>query len=45
MQVTPHRLDGADRAQAWQRITAAQPRYAKHQRNRREYPMIRPQQY
>jgi deazaflavin-dependent oxidoreductase (nitroreductase family) len=30
--VTPRRLDGADRAQAWQRITAAQPRYAKYQR-------------
>jgi deazaflavin-dependent oxidoreductase (nitroreductase family) len=27
--VTPQRLDGADRAQAWQRITTAQPRYAK----------------
>jgi deazaflavin-dependent oxidoreductase (nitroreductase family) len=27
--VTPHRLEGTDRAQAWQRITAAQPRYAK----------------
>jgi len=39
--VTPHRLDGADREQAWQRITAAQPRYAKYQRKTdREYPVI-----
>jgi deazaflavin-dependent oxidoreductase (nitroreductase family) len=39
---TPHRLDGADRAQAWQRITAAQPRYAKYQRKTdREYPVVR----
>jgi len=41
MPVTPHRLDGADREQAWQRITAAQPRYAKYQRKTdREYPVI-----
>ncbi|MEV4358688.1 nitroreductase family deazaflavin-dependent oxidoreductase [Nonomuraea sp. NPDC004186] len=40
--VTPHRLDGAERAQAWQRITAAQPRYAKYQaKSDREYPVIR----
>src|SRR4029453_8203923 len=40
--VTPQRLEGADRAQAWQRITAAQPRYAKYQRKSdREYPVIR----
>jgi deazaflavin-dependent oxidoreductase (nitroreductase family) len=40
--VTPHRLDGADGEQAWQRITAAQPRYAKYQRKTdREYPVIR----
>jgi deazaflavin-dependent oxidoreductase (nitroreductase family) len=40
--MTPHRLDGADRGQAWQRITAAQPRYAKYQRKTdREYPVIR----
>lgn len=40
--VTPHRLDGADREQAWQRITAAQPRYAKYQRKTdREYPLVR----
>lgn len=40
--VTPHRLEGADREQAWQRITAAQPRYAKYQgKTDREYPVIR----
>jgi deazaflavin-dependent oxidoreductase (nitroreductase family) len=40
--VTPQRLDGAERAQAWQRITAAQPRYAKYQRKTdREYPVLR----
>ncbi|WP_119727106.1 nitroreductase family deazaflavin-dependent oxidoreductase [Thermomonospora amylolytica] len=40
--VTPYRLDGADREQAWRRITAAQPRYAKYQsKSDREYPVIR----
>jgi deazaflavin-dependent oxidoreductase (nitroreductase family) len=40
--VTPERLDGTDRETAWQRITAAQPRYAKYQRKSdREYPVIR----
>lgn len=40
--VTPHHLDGADREQAWQHITAAQPRYAKYQsKSDREYPVIR----
>jgi len=40
--VTPRRLDGDDRAQAWQRITEAQPRYAKYQRkSEREYPVVR----
>ncbi|WP_238580943.1 nitroreductase family deazaflavin-dependent oxidoreductase [Streptomonospora alba] len=40
--VTPHRLDGADREQAWQRITAAQPRYEKYQaKSDRRYPVIR----
>jgi hypothetical protein len=28
--VTPRRLDGTDREQAWQRITAAQPRAQRH---------------
>jgi deazaflavin-dependent oxidoreductase (nitroreductase family) len=40
--VTPHRLDGSAREQAWQRIAAAQPRFAKYQsRSDREYPVIR----
>jgi hypothetical protein len=40
--VMPRRLDDADRAQAWQRITAAQPRYAKYQRKTdREFPVVR----
>jgi deazaflavin-dependent oxidoreductase (nitroreductase family) len=39
---TPQRLDGADRDQAWQLITAAQPRYAKYQsKSEREYTVIR----
>jgi deazaflavin-dependent oxidoreductase (nitroreductase family) len=39
---TPQRLDGADRARAWRRITAAQPRYARYQRKTdREYPVVR----
>ena len=40
--VTPHRLEGADREQAWQRIAAAAPRIAKYQsKSDREYPVIR----
>jgi deazaflavin-dependent oxidoreductase (nitroreductase family) len=40
--VTPHRLDGADREKAWQRITAAQPRIGKYQaKSEREYPVVR----
>lgn len=40
--VTPQRLDGDARVQAWQRITAAQPRYDKYQRKSdREYPVVR----
>ena len=40
--VTPHRLDGADRERAWQRVAAAQPRIAKYQsKSEREYPLIR----
>jgi hypothetical protein len=39
---TPHRLDGADREQAWQRIAAAQPRIARYQsKSDREYPVVR----
>ena len=30
--VTPVQLEGEERAQAWQRITAAQPRYAGYER-------------
>ncbi|WP_346053673.1 MULTISPECIES: nitroreductase family deazaflavin-dependent oxidoreductase [Amycolatopsis] len=40
--VTPRRLEGAEREQAWQRIVAAQPRYAKYQAKReRKYPVVR----
>src|SRR5690349_14960824 len=40
--VTPHRLDGAEREQAWQRITAAPPRIAKYPaKSARQYPVIR----
>ncbi|WP_235022944.1 nitroreductase family deazaflavin-dependent oxidoreductase [Amycolatopsis alkalitolerans] len=40
--VTPRELDGADRAQAWQRIIELQPRYAKYQsKSDREYPVVR----
>jgi len=40
--VTPLVLAGADRAPAWQRITAAQPRLAKYRsKTDREYPVIR----
>lgn len=40
--VTPRRLDGSDREQAWQRIAAAQPRIAKYQsKSDREYPVVR----
>jgi deazaflavin-dependent oxidoreductase (nitroreductase family) len=39
--VVPHRLEGADRGQAWERIAAAQPRIAKYQsKSDREYPVI-----
>ncbi|TDB98683.1 nitroreductase family deazaflavin-dependent oxidoreductase [Actinomadura sp. 7K534] len=40
--VTPQRLEGADREEAWQRIAAAQPRIAKYQsKSEREYPVVR----
>jgi deazaflavin-dependent oxidoreductase (nitroreductase family) len=40
--VTPRRLDGADREQAWQRIIAVQPRLGKYQgKSDRVYPVIR----
>ncbi|MFF5986625.1 nitroreductase family deazaflavin-dependent oxidoreductase [Prauserella flavalba] len=39
---TPQVLEGAEREQAWQRITEAQPRYAKYQKKSdRRYPVIR----
>ncbi|QXJ20296.1 nitroreductase family deazaflavin-dependent oxidoreductase [Actinomadura graeca] len=40
--VTPQVLEGAEREEAWRRITAAQPRYEKYQRKSgREYPIVR----
>lgn len=40
--VTPERLEGADRSEAWKRITAAQPRLAKYQKkSERQYPVVR----
>ncbi|TDD71285.1 nitroreductase family deazaflavin-dependent oxidoreductase [Jiangella aurantiaca] len=40
--VTPHTLDGADRDEAWQRIVAANPRFAKYQaKSERQYPVVR----
>jgi len=40
--VTPQRLTGAEREQAWQRIIAAQPRIGKYQsKSDRQYPVIR----
>jgi deazaflavin-dependent oxidoreductase (nitroreductase family) len=42
VQVTPYNLDSNERDQAWQRITAAQPRLAKYQaKSDRQYPVIR----
>ncbi|MFG1998879.1 nitroreductase family deazaflavin-dependent oxidoreductase [Spirillospora sp. NPDC048911] len=40
--VTPQRLEGAEREQAWERIAKAQPRIAKYQsKSDREYPIVR----
>jgi deazaflavin-dependent oxidoreductase (nitroreductase family) len=40
--VTPHVLDGAERATAWEHITTAQPRYDKYQTKAgREYAVVR----
>ena len=40
--VTPHVLDGAERATAWEHITTAQPRYDKYQAKAgREYAVVR----
>jgi deazaflavin-dependent oxidoreductase (nitroreductase family) len=42
LQVTPTQLEGDERAQAWQRITQLQPRYASYvQKTDREIPVIR----
>jgi deazaflavin-dependent oxidoreductase (nitroreductase family) len=42
LQVRGERLDGPAREDAWRRITAAQPRYAKYQaKTARELPVIR----
>jgi len=40
--VTPQRLEGAEREQAWRLIAEAQPRIAKYQsKSKRQYPVIR----
>jgi deazaflavin-dependent oxidoreductase (nitroreductase family) len=40
--VTPHQLEGEERAQAWQRITNAQPRYGSYEtKTDRVIPIIR----
>ena len=40
--MTPTQLEGDERAQAWQRITQLQPRYASYvQKTDREIPVIR----
>ncbi|MFE3444088.1 nitroreductase family deazaflavin-dependent oxidoreductase [Nocardia sp. NPDC059180] len=40
--VTPQRLDGDDREQAWKRIVADQPRLGKYQaKSKRIYPVVR----
>ncbi|WP_216902262.1 nitroreductase family deazaflavin-dependent oxidoreductase [Nocardia alni] len=40
--VTPHRLDGDEREQAWKRIATDQPRYGKYQKkSTRVYPVVR----
>jgi F420H(2)-dependent quinone reductase len=42
MSLTPTQLDGDERAQAWQRITQVQPRYAGYeQKTDRTIPVIR----
>jgi deazaflavin-dependent oxidoreductase (nitroreductase family) len=40
--VAPHPLDGDDRAEAWKRIAAEQPRYGQYQKkSKRQYPVVR----
>ena len=42
LRVTPQRLAGAEREQAWKLISTAQPRIAKYQsKSDREYPIVR----
>lgn len=42
LKITPHRLDGAEREEAWKLIAAAQPRIAKYQsKSEREYPIVK----
>ncbi|QBI56616.1 nitroreductase family deazaflavin-dependent oxidoreductase [Streptomonospora litoralis] len=42
VRVAPQELQGTEREQAWQRIAAAQPRYAKYQsKSERQYPVVR----
>jgi hypothetical protein len=40
--VTPNRLEGAEREEAWKLISTAQPRIAKHQSKAdRQYPIVK----
>jgi hypothetical protein len=42
MKVQPESLKGAERAEAWQRVVALSPGYAKYQENTdREIPIVR----
>jgi deazaflavin-dependent oxidoreductase (nitroreductase family) len=42
VKITPHRLDGAEREDAWKLISTAQPRIAKYQsKSEREYPIVK----
>jgi deazaflavin-dependent oxidoreductase (nitroreductase family) len=40
--IVPHRLEGAERAEAWELITSKQPRIAKYQsKSEREFPIVK----
>ncbi len=42
VKITPYRLDGAEREEAWKLISTAQPRIAKYQsKSEREYPIVK----
>ncbi|MGW7439685.1 nitroreductase/quinone reductase family protein [Streptomyces sp. NPDC054849] len=42
VKITPHRLEGAEREEAWKLISSAQPRIAKYQsKSEREYPIVK----